>query len=153
MRTSMFVIVTFFICVLVSCDDVTTKYSNWSNLLASNQSSRDWLPNFLFIEKSYERNVFNIIEKHNLDTNEVWGKLQFIKDITPDLSKWKKEVTCINLISEKNYKRLKKFGLKVDEELSIYTYNDDIFHWTILIDELGKKMFFLGVYNKLAYKE
>ena len=91
-----------------TCDTTTAKYNSWDDLEKLEKKEQDWLPSFLFNEKVFANNIFEIIENHNLDTNEVWGKLYYEFDISLIFTFWKEEILTEIKVLKKNINRLKR---------------------------------------------
>ena len=92
-----------------------------------------WLPNF--IEKIDCKDIYLY---HNLDTNELWGKLSIV--IIPD-SVFELENSNF-IIGSKMEKRLKKIGLKPN--FLILKAEDETFDINLFYDSDNQKMFFYG---------
>ena len=66
--------VLFILIVLASCSDIFKKYySDYNELFNSGDLKKGWIPDFIPVS------AYDIYEKHNLDTNEIWLNFRFKK--------------------------------------------------------------------------
>lgn len=135
----------FIICLASSCSE--KKYFLYSNLENLSEQETSWIPFFLVENPNIKKQVFDIYEKHDLDTNESWGKFSIVdKDCILEQSEKIEQKYPLNLTKAK--KILFELGCGVDISNCIYIYNKKSVY--ILILDKDKNVFYY--FGKLGIK-
>lgn len=135
----------FIIFLAVSCSE--ENYSLYSNLENLSEQESGWIPFFLVENPNIKKQVFDIYEKHDLDTNESWGKFSIVdKDCILEQSEKIEQKYPLNLTKAK--KILFELGCGVDISNCIYIYNKKSVY--ILILDKDKNVFYY--FGKLGIK-
>lgn len=135
----------FIICLVSYCSE--KKYFLYSNLENLSEQETSWIPFFLVENPNIKKQVFDIYEKHDLDTNESWGKFSIVdKDCILEQSEKIEQKYPLNLTKAK--KILFELGCNVDISNCIYIYNKKSVY--ILILDKDKNVFYY--FGKLGIK-
>ena len=76
MKNKIIIYMILMVGLFFSC--LENKYEQYSTLETLNEKEIRWIPFFLVENPNIKKQVFDIYERHDLDTNESWGKFSVI---------------------------------------------------------------------------
>ncbi len=133
------IILIMFLC---SCSDYKKNAYNNLNQVDANKSA--WLPSFLLNNQEIKQQVFNVLECHDLDTNESWGYFS-IKN-----NEYLFDLSCISdtkaFNNKKLNKRLRKIGYMNSSNETRMVENVNFLYY-LFFDEEQNKFYFYGIYK------
>ena len=143
MKNNNYFFLIFVFVSIISCSEY--RKESYKSIAEMNAEQSQWIPSFLLSSDLIKKQVYDVFECHDLDTNETWGYFSVIDSNIimkhTDLSKISSDV-----FSTKARKRLKKLGgsLSIDNIMKIST---EQFSYLLLYNEDINRFYFYGKYK------
>lgn len=141
MKNKIIIYMILMVGLFFSC--LENKYEQYSTLETLNEKEIRWIPFFLVENPNIKKQVFDIYERHDLDTNESWGKFSVIdNDYILGQTENIQQMYPLNLQKIKN--NLTKIGYSnIDYSKGVYIKNEKSVY-ILFFDEDKKIYYYFG---------